>query len=105
MSKLFRGWEAELKNGNVIREGESLGWKEIPKKDLVRLSLLYDGRRWDLKAKQAYFVRTTASMVPGVNESFQVEKRCIGYYEGADKIHYIVDEFTGAFNLEVVSGK
>ena len=95
-----RGWQVELKDGTIINETQS-EWKNVPKKNIARLSLFYDGRKWHLKDKQAYFVRTQASMVPGVQESFQVEKRSVGYYEGATKIFYTVDELTGIFNMSL----
>jgi len=95
-----RGWEAELKDGTIIKENQ-MSWNKVPKIDIVRLSLLFDGRRWDLRNKQAYFIRTQASMVPGINESFQVEKRTIGYYEEATKVLYTVNEFTGVFSMHL----
>ena len=97
---MIRGWEAELKDGTIINE-DQMPWNKVPKKSIIRLSLLFDGRRWDLKNKQAYFIKTQASMVPGVNESFRIEKRTVGYYEEATKVFYTVDEFTGAFNMRV----
>lgn len=97
----FRGWSVELKDGTVMIEGE-YKWKDVPNRDIVRLTLHYDNRRWDLTGKQAYFVRNSASMAPGIQESFRIERRCIGYYEGANKIHYIVDENTGKFSMKVV---
>ena len=104
MSKEFIGWEVALKDGTVIREG-TMDWKEVPKKDIQRLSLLhYMGRRWYLTGKQAYFVKTRASMVPGVQESLRIEERTIGYYEGAQKIHYTVNEFTGQFRMYIIGG-
>ena len=104
MPKEFVGWEVELMDGTIIREG-TMDWKKVPKKDIQRLSLFhYMGRRWDLTGKQAYFVKTRASMVPGVQESFRVEERTIGYYEGAQKIHYTVNEFTGQFKMSVIEG-
>lgn len=96
----MRGWQVELKDGTIINENQ-MPWKKVPKKNIIRLSLLYDGRKWDLKNKQAYFIRTQASMVPGIQESYRVEKRTVGYYEGASKIFYTVDEFTGHFNMRV----
>jgi len=96
-----RGWQVELVDGSILEEGQ-IEWREVPKVKIKRLSLLYDGRQWDLFEKQAYFIKNKASMVPGIAESFQIERRCIGYYEGAKKIHYIVDELTGKFNMEVV---
>ena len=99
-----RGWEVELKDGTIINENQ-MPWKKVPKINIICLSLLYDGRKWDLHNKQAYFIRNQASVVPGVQESFQMEKRVIGYYEGATKVHYIVDEFTGRFEMKVEDPK
>jgi hypothetical protein len=96
-----RGWEVELSNGVILRESD-LDWKKVPKNQIVRLSLFYDGRQWDLAGKESYFVKYRASMVPGIKESFQIERRTIGFYEGAKKICYHVDEFTGKFSMEVI---
>ena len=98
-----RGWEAELIDGTIMTESEYT-WKDVPNKQIKRLSLLYDGRRWDLTERQAYFVRNRASMVPGIESSFNIERRSIGYYEGATKVHYIIEEATGAFKMEVTNG-
>jgi len=95
-----RGWLVKLKDGKVIEEGQ-MPWRSVPKKDIDSLSLVYDGRVWELRDKPAYFVRTKASMVPGVPESLLVEERVIGYYEGASKVCYIIDELTGAFRMKV----
>ena len=100
--KNFRGWEVELANGTIIREGDKIGWLQVPKKQIIRLSLFFDQRRWDLTDKEAYFVKNRASVVPGVPESFRIEKRTIGFYEGAKKICYTVDENTGKFSMEVI---
>jgi hypothetical protein len=96
-----RGWEVELSNGVILRESD-LDWKKVPKNQIVRLSLFYDGRRWDLSGKEAYFVKYRASIVPGIAESFRIERRTIGFYEGSKKVCYHVDEATGRFNLEVI---
>jgi hypothetical protein len=96
-----RGWQVELNDGTILNE-DNTEWRNVPKIKIKILSLLYDGRRWDLSDKQAYFIRNKASMVPGVSESFRVERRCIGYYDGAKKIHYVVDEATGKFEMEVI---
>ena len=95
-----RGWLVELNDGTIIKEGEK-EWREVPKVKIKSLSLLFDGRRWDLEGRQAYFIRNSASIVPGVKESFQIEKRTIGYYEGAEKVNYTVNEFTGEFKITV----
>ena len=77
-------------------------WREVPKRAVVRLSLFFDGRRWDLTGKESYGVKTRVSMVPGIQESLRVERRTIYYYEGAKKICYHVDESTGKFTMEVI---
>jgi hypothetical protein len=98
---MIRGWEVELFNGVILRESD-LDWKKVPKNQISRLSLFYDGRRWDLTGKEAYFVKYRASIVPGIAESFRIERRTIGFYEGAKKICYHVDESSGRFSLEVI---
>lgn len=95
-----RGWVVELNNGTIMSE-DKFAWKDVPNRDIKKLSLHFDGRKWDLVNKQAYFVKNRASMVPGIKESFRIERRCIGYYEGAKKVHYIVDEVTGKFHMDV----
>ena len=100
---MIRGWQVELNNGKIMQE-DSCTWKNVPNRDIKRLTLYFDGRRWDLVGKQAYFVQNRVSMAPGVQRSMSIERRCIGYYEGATKIWYIVDEFTGKFKMEVNKG-
>lgn len=104
MGKFRRGWEVELHDGTIIREGQT-EWKKVPKRAITRLSLFFDGRQWDLTGKDAYFIKNRASVIPGVPESFRIERRTIGYYQGADKICYTVDENTGDFKLEVINGR
>ncbi len=96
-----RGWEVELKDGSIMTE-ERYSWREVPNKDIKRLTLHYEGRRWDLEGKEAYFVKNRASVVPGISSSFRIERRGIGYYEGATKVLYSVDEATGKFSIKVL---
>lgn len=96
----FRGWVVEYEDGTTIRE-DQMEWKEIPKINMKRLTLHYDGRRWDIIDKLAYVQKKRASMIPGVQESFQVESRSIGYYEEDKKVWYTVDEATGKMTMEV----
>lgn len=99
---MTRGWQVELFDGSILKE-DTTNWKDVPKIKIKTLSLLYDGRRWDLEGKQAYFIRNKASMVPGVLESFRVEQRVIGYYNGAEKVHYVIEEDTGNFSMCVTN--
>ncbi len=96
-----KGWEVELFNKAIIKEGE-LDWKKVPKLQIARLSLFFGNRRWDLTDKEAYFVKYRASMVPGIQESFRIERRTIGFYEGSKKVCYHVEEATGKFSMEVI---
>jgi hypothetical protein len=100
----WRGWETELESGKIIREGEC-DWKSIPIKEIIRLSLLFDGRRWDLKGKRNYFQkkRGSAPLFTFNMYDFTVESRTIGYYdEKGQKVCYTVDEHTGNFKLEIL---
>jgi len=96
----FRGWCVEYKDGKEIYEGQA-EWTEIPKIDIVRLTLHYDGRRWDITEKDYYFQKKRASVISGIKDSFQIESRSIGYYSGKNKIMYTVDEHTGRMKMEV----
>lgn len=99
-----RGWEVELTDGTIIKETE-MDWRQVPKVGIVRLTLRYDGREWNLSNKIAYDQKKRASMVPGVQSSFQIESRSIGYYDQVDgkpvKVWYTVNEFTGKMTPEV----
>lgn len=96
-----RYWEVELKDGTIIREGQ-MEWREVPKKAIISLSLFFDGRSWHLTDKDSYFIKNRVSMVPGIQESLRLERRTIGFYEGATKVCYHVYEDTGRFELEVI---
>lgn len=96
-----RYWEVELKDGLILREGK-VEWREVPKHNIARLSLFYDGRQWSLFGKEAYFIKYRASEVPGIPESFRLERRTIGFYEGSNKVCYHVNELTGKFEIEVI---
>ena len=100
----FRGWEVETSSGKIIREGQ-MEWNEVPKKDIVRLTLRYDGRQWDLTGDKIYYQKKHASVISNMPNSFRIESRSIGYCEGSNKILYTVDEHTGRMKLEVINTK
>jgi len=95
-----RGWEVTYKDGTVLRE-DQYSWKDVPKKNIDRLTLRYDGREWNIEGKEAYIQKKRGSIVPGFKESFTIESRSIGYYEGNKKVWYTVDEFTGRMTMSV----
>jgi len=98
--EMRRGWEVEYEDGKILRE-DNYEWNKVPKVGIKRLTLRFDGRRWDLVGKDAYAQKKRASAVPGIPESFTVESRSIGYYEGNKKVWYTVDEFTGEMKITV----
>lgn len=95
-----RGWEVELRDGTIIQETQ-MNWKEVPKKDIIRLTLHFEGREWNIHDKPAYLQKKKASMVPGIDETFTVESRSIGYYDDNNKVWYTVNESTGMMKMEV----
>jgi len=96
----FRGWELEYSDGTLIKETQ-MDWKKAPKIGIVRLTLHYDGRRWDMHNKVAYLQKKRGSEIPGIPDSFRVESRSIGYYEEDKKIWFTVNESTGQMKMEV----
>ncbi len=95
-----RGWEVEYEDGKIIKENQK-EWREIPKIGIKRMTLHFDGKRWDLSGKDAYTQKKRASQAPGDAASFVIESRSIGYYEGNKKVWYTVNENTGMMNINV----
>jgi hypothetical protein len=95
-----RGWEVELEDGTIIQEVQ-MDWPKVPKNRIVRLTLRYDGREWNITNKEAYLQKKRGSVIPFQPESFRVEARSIGYYEGNTKVWYTVKENTGKMNMYV----
>jgi len=96
----FRGWSVLYQDGSTATEADT-DWKAVKKNQINKLSLCYDGRKWELVSKGGYLQKKQASMVPGMPETFRVESRSIGYYDGNSKIWYTVDELTGAMKINV----
>ena len=95
-----RGWEVELADGTVLQETK-VDWSKVPKNNIVRLTLRYDGREWNILGKEAYIQKKRGSMAPGDMSSFRVESRSIGYYEGGSKVWYTLNEHTGEMKVKV----
>lgn len=94
-----RYWEVEYANGTIINENQ-MDWRDVPKINIIRLTLHYDGKRWDIHDKPAYVQKKRASMAPGGGD-FVIESRSIGFYEDNKKIFYTVDEAAGQMKMEV----
>lgn len=100
----FRGWCVEYKDGSEINESQ-MEWNSVPKVGIIRLSLHFDGRQWDLVRKENYFQKKNASTIPGIPDSFRIESRSIGYYDGDCKVLYTVNENTGKMKMEIIDTK
>lgn len=97
-----RGWEVEYTDGTTINEDQA-DWKDIPKQNMIRLTLYYDGRQWDLCNREVYFQKKRAyiDVMGGVMGDHVIYSRSIGYYDGNNKILYTVNEATGRMQMEV----
>jgi len=96
----FRGWEIEYEDGSTIDEDQA-DWKAVSKNNIARLTLHFDGRQWNLPGKQNYIQKKNGSAIPGVQDSFRIESRSIGYYDSNTKVMYTVNENTGKMKMEV----
>lgn len=99
MNNSRRYWELEYSNGKIINENQ-MDWGDVPKVNIIRLTLHYDGRRWDISDKPAYVQKKRASMAPG-GGGFAIESRSIGWYEDNKKVFYTVNETTGQMKMEI----
>lgn len=95
-----RGWVVEYFDDSTVHE-DQVEWRAIKKNQIKTLKLWFDGRCWALSGKEGYLQKKQASMIPGIQESFQVESRSIGYYEGNLKVWYTVDESTGIMKMHI----
>lgn len=95
-----RGWVVEYFDDSTVHE-DQIEWKSVKKNQIKILKLWFDGRCWALSGKEGYLQKKQASMIPGIQESFRVESRSIGYYEGSSKVWYTVDEATGIMKMHI----
>ena len=98
--RMRRGWVVELYDGTQLWECDT-GWHDVPKNQIKVLTLLFEGRKWTLKNKQAYIQKKRASISPGETIPI-IEQRIIGYYEGSTKVEYVVNEYTGNMVMRVL---
>lgn len=93
-----KGWVVKYEDGTVIteydRNGKETNWKKVPKKNIQSLSLKWYNKHWTITGKKVYIQFKRGSIAPGEAEHM-VEERCIGYWDGPNKVVYRVDERTG----------
>ena len=104
-----KGWVVSYEDGTIIteydRDGKECNWRKIPKVGIKSVSIKWYGKHWTIHGKQHYFQKKRGWVnpaIPGAQEA-NVETRCIGYWEGNDKIMYVVDEITGDMKIVVES--
>jgi len=95
-----RGWEVEYTDGTLVNE-DQMPWGKVIKRNIVSLTLKYDGREWRLSGKEAYLQKKRGSVIPSIPGSFRVESRSIGYYDEGCKVWYTVDEHTGQMTMSI----
>ena len=100
VTEMLRGWEVELDDGTIIQETK-LHWNKVPRSRIIRLTLRYDGREWNILGKDNYIQKKRGSMEPFDANTFRVESRSIGYYDDTAKVWYTVNENTGRMQMEV----
>jgi hypothetical protein len=98
--KMRRGWIVELNDGKTLWECD-IDWKDVPKKEIKSLTLIFEGRKWKIENKLAYIQKKRASIAPGEKVAI-IEQRIIGYYEESNKIEYVVNEHTGNMSMRVI---
>jgi hypothetical protein len=93
------------KDGTSVTEEETT-WNKVHKGNIKLVGLKWHDRFWTIPDKTAYvppFKRGTVSFSTSgvVLQELPCIERCIGYYEGASKVIYRVNELTGRMRMEV----
>lgn len=93
-----KGWVVCYEDGRIITEydqnGEEVRWASIPKTGIKSLTLKWNDRHWTIPGPGPFIQFKRAWIIPGMTEGV-IQYRCIGYWEGNDKVIYRVDENTG----------
>lgn len=102
------GWFVMYKDGSVVTEKE-LKWPKVVKGQIEILGLKWHDKVWSIRGKTAWLQFKVGSVPFALNGLFFdsdifCEERCIGYYEGKNKIVYRVNNRTGRMRLGVLEG-
>lgn len=107
LMNLVKGWFVVYKDGTLVTENQC-DWNKVKKPEIHILGLKWGEKYWSIKGKSAYiqFKRGSVPFRPAAisndpNSDYRCEARYIGYYEGAKKVLYRVDELSGRMTLEV----
>lgn len=100
------GWIVHYMDGTIITEvgmdGKEVEWKKVPKTGIKSLSLKWNTKFWTINGKENYIQKKRGWIIPdsGMEEPV-IEYRCIGYWEGNDKVMYKISEDTGKMQMVV----
>ena len=102
MNLLF-GWFVVYNDGTLVTEDDT-HWNVVRKGEIKVLGLKWRDRIWTVTGKTAYLQFKRGSVpfsTDGVSHVVNCEERCIGYYEGNQKVIYRVNNRTGQMKPEV----
>jgi len=105
-----KGWVVQYNDGCMITEydidGKQRDWRTVPKQGIKSLSLKWYNKHWTVHGKSTYLQKKRGWITPmeGVDQEPNVQFRYIGYWDGADRVFYRVDEGTGQMQMEVETG-
>lgn len=104
LMNLVKGWFVIYNDGSMVTE-EEIDWGKVDKGKIKTLGLKWYEKFWTISGKTAYiqFKRGSAPFSPAgfYETNIRCEERCIGYYEGKDKVIYRVNERTGQMRPKV----
>lgn len=100
-----RGWIVVYNDGIIITQydvdGKEVDWKKVPKRGIKSLTLKWGPhKKWTIAGKQCYLQSKRGWISPGMTTPV-IEERCIGYWEGNNKVMYRVNENTGRMEMSV----
>jgi hypothetical protein len=104
LMNLQAGWFVVYKDGTLVTEDE-LHWNEVRKGEIKVLGIKWHDKIWTIRDKTAWvqFKRgSVAFSSTGVSYNVDCEERCIGYYEGKNKMVYRVNNRTGKMTPDVI---
>jgi len=102
IANMARGWLVVYDDDTQVTESQ-MDWSEVDKKRIKILALKWYNKFWTIRGKTAYIQmkRGWVPMVVGIDLEPFCEERCIGYYEGKNKVLYRVNDRTGQMTLDV----